>query len=133
MLSREDGVLNETPMEVEKILAPIAEVTLGAAFERVKDAIETNWSTNPLKWPSELQYFRHCRNAASHGNQFHVYLYNRLPGIDPANPPTWRSSVMPDANTMNARELIGDWLSIGDIPILLGDVETILTQNSVAL
>ena len=61
------------------------------------------------------------------------HALNELPGIDPADPPTWRSSVMPDADTMNARELIGDWLSIGDIPILLGDVETNLTQNGVAL
>ena len=103
LLSREDGVLNETPMEVEKILAPIAEVTLGAAFERVKDAIETNWSNNHLKWPSELQYFRHCRNAASHGNRFLVRSHNGVPGIDPSNPPTWRSSVMPDAEEPDVR------------------------------
>jgi hypothetical protein len=131
LLSREDGVLIETPMEVEKQLAPTAQVTLGAAFERVKDAIEGEWGNNPSTWPSELQYFRHCRNAAYHGNRFLIFSYHGIPGIDPSNPPTWRSSIMSDASTMNGRGLIGDWLSIGDIPVLLGDVETILRQNGV--
>jgi hypothetical protein len=38
---------------------------------------------------------------------------------------------MPDDATMNAKTLIGDWLGLGDVPILLGDVDELLKRNGV--
>jgi hypothetical protein len=125
-ISSESGKRTETLMEVETTLAPVALVTIGAAYERVKDSIEATWKEDPLMWPSELQYFRHCRNAAFHGNHFLVLPYRGGPTIDPENPPTWRSSKMPDTETMNTKTLIGDWLGLGDVPILLGDIDELL-------
>jgi hypothetical protein len=73
----------------------------------------------------------HCRNAAFHGNKFLVQSYRGRPGIDSSHPPSWRSSIMPDDATMNAKTLIGDWLGLGDVPILLGDVDELLKRNGV--
>ena len=75
----------------------------------------------------------HCRNAAFHRNQFAIVDYRGRPGINPDSPPVWRSSIMPDDSTMNAKELMGEWLSLGDIPILLGDVEETLSANGVLI
>ena len=113
-------------------LPPIAQVTIGSAYERVKDSIETKWGADPHSWPPILQYFRHCRNAALHGNHFNVRPYGSRPGIDPSAPPSWRSSMMPDDATMDTRQLIGDWLDIGDVPILLGDVHELLKTSGVS-
>ena len=109
-------------------LSPIAQVAIGSAYERVKDDIETKWGTDLRSWPPLLQYFRHCRNAAFHRNCFNVCQHGSRPGIDPPALPSWRSSVMKDDATMNKRQLIGDWLDIGDVPILLGDVRELLKR-----
>ncbi|MFQ5879360.1 MAG: hypothetical protein ACE5IZ_04185 [Dehalococcoidia bacterium] len=114
------------------VLWPTAQVTLGSAYERMKDPIELRLGQDPRQWPPLLQYFRHCRNAAFHGNQFDVRAYKGRPAIDPSAPPVWRGSVMPDDATMNARHLIGDWLDVGDVPILLGDVDELLNQSGVS-
>jgi len=112
-------------------LPPVAQVTIGSAYERVRDGIEAKWGTDPRLWPPLLQYFRHCRNAAFHGNQFNVRPYAGHPGIDPSAPPSWRSSIMQDDATMNRKHLIGDWLDVGDVPILLGDVDELLKGSGV--
>jgi len=128
LVSPEPGQRVKKPIP-SSVLPPIAQVTIGSAYERVKDSIETKWKGNPLLWPPLLQYFRHCRNAAFHGNHFTVNPYHSRPGINPSAPPSWRSSMMPDDATMNTRQLIGDWLDIGDVPILLGDVHQLLKTS----
>ena len=112
-------------------LPPIAIVTIGSAYERVKDNIEAKWGVDSHLWPPLLQYFRHCRNAAFHGNVFDIRPYKGQPAIDTSSPPMWRSSIMPDDASMNKKRLIGDWLDLGDVPILLGDVDELLRVSGV--
>jgi len=130
LVSPEPGkrVLKPIPPEA---LPPIAIVTIGSAYERVKDPIEAKWGVDPHLWPPLLQYFRHCRNAAFHGNIFDARPYRGNPAIDTSSPPFWRSSIMPDDASMNKKHLIGDWLDMGDVPILLGDVDECLKVSGV--
>jgi len=130
LVSPEPGkrVLKPIPPEA---LPPIAIVTIGSAYERVKDNIEAKWGVDPHLWPPLLQYFRHCRNAAFHGNVFDIRPYKGQPAIDTSSPPMWRSSIMLDDASMNKKCLIGDWLDPGDVPILLGDVDELLRGSGV--
>lgn len=130
LVSPEPGkrVLKPIPPEA---LPPISIVTIGSAYERVKDKIEAKWGVDPHLWPPLLQYFRHCRNAAFHGNVFDIRSYKGQPAIDTSSPPVWRSSIMPDDASMNKKCLISDWLDPGDVPILLGDVDELLRGSGV--
>jgi len=130
LVSPEPGrrVLKPIPPEA---LRPIAIVTIGSAYERVKDNIEAKWDVDSHSWPPLLQYFRHCRNAAFHGNVFDIRPFKGQSAIDTSSPPMWRSSVMPNDASMNNRRLIGDWLGPGDVPILLGDVDELLRGSGV--
>jgi hypothetical protein len=113
-------------------LPPIAIITIGSAYERVKDNIEAKWGVDSHLWPPLLQYFRHCRNAAFHGNVFNIRPTKKgRPAIDTSSPPVWRSSIMPDEASMNKKRLIGEWLDLGDVPILLGDVDELLRVSGV--
>jgi hypothetical protein len=130
IVSPEPGkrILKPFPREA---LHPIATVTIGSAYERVKDKIEVKWGSDLHLWPTLLQYFRHCRNAAFHGNVFDIHRYKGRSAIDASSPPAWRSSIMPDDASMIKKRLIGDWLDLGDVPILLGDVDDLLRVNGV--
>lgn len=115
--------------------AAVAQVCVGSAYESVKDRLEDAYGKDPLQWDPMLQYFRHLRNAASHRNRFRIdsrRLKGKVfPGIDPGSPPTWRSSVMPDATTMNGRIAFFDFVGPGDIMILLADVDAKLLEDGV--
>jgi len=131
LVSPEPGKRVRKPIPRET-LPPIAIVTIGSAYERVKDKIEVKWGADPHLWPTLLQYFRHCRNAAFHGNVFNIRPTKKgWPAIDTSSPPVWRSSIMPDEASMNKKRLIGDWLDLGDVPILLGDVDELLKVSGV--
>lgn len=130
IVSPEPGKRVRKPIPREA-LPPIAIVTIGSAYERVKDKIEVKWSKDFHSWPPLLQYFRHCRNAAFHGNVFDIRPHNGRPAIDKSSPPVWRSSIMPDDDSMKKKHLIGDWLGLGDVPILLGDVDELLRASGV--
>lgn len=128
-----------TPMEgrrveikiPEAVLPLVAQVTVGSAFEQVSERFEKRWTKDTWKWPPLLQYFRHIRNAAFHGNSFEVRSYRGKPGIDASNPPTWRSSVMPDDNSMNGQKFMGGWWKPGDVPIFLGEVGEFLRTSGI--
>lgn len=79
-----------------------------------------------------MQYFRHVRNAAAHGNRFDVRSYQGRAAIDASNRPVWRSSVMQDDGSMDDRLLMGDWWDVGDVPIFLGDAEVFLRSVGIA-
>lgn len=115
--------------------AAVAQVCVGSAYESVKDRLQHTYGKDPLKWEPILQYFRHLRNAASHGNKFRIDVRRQgkqvVPGIDPGNPPTWRSSVMPDDATMNGRIAFFDFVGPGDILILLADVNAKLRGDGI--
>ena len=131
LVSPEPGERVHKPIPQEA-LPPIAVVTIGSAYERVKDKIEAKWGADPHLWPPLLQYFRHCRNAAFHGNVFYIHPHKGHSAIDVSSPPAWRSSIMPDDASMNKRRLIGDWLDLGDVPILLGDVDELLIVSGLS-
>jgi hypothetical protein len=131
LVSPEPGKRVYKPIPQEA-LPPIAIVTIGSAYERVKDKIEVKWGADPRSWPPLLQYFRHCRNAAFHGNVFDIHPSKKgQSAIDISSPPAWQSSIMPDDASMNKKRLIGDWLDLGDVPILLGDVDELLRVSGV--
>lgn len=130
IVSPEPGKRVHKPIPQEA-LPPVAIVAIGSAYERVKEKIEVKWGKDFHSWPPLLQYFRHCRNAAFHGNVFDIRPRNGRPAIDKSSPPVWRSSIMPDDASMNKKHLIGDWLGLGDVPILLGDVDELLRASGV--
>ena len=78
-----------------------------------------------------MQYLRHLRNAFFHGNRFTIKPWRGIPAIDPSNPPTWRSSVMADDNSLKGRMMFFDFLRAGDIPILLADVDESLRRDGI--
>ena len=114
------------------VMTLAAQVAVGSAYESVKDKIEKAYGRNPQEWPKAVEYFRHLRNAAFHGNKFNITPpRGRLTAIDPANPSRWRNSVMPDDNSMNSHHFVEDFILAGDCPILLGDVSDQLKADAV--
>lgn len=131
LLATGTKVLRQYPTP-DSILPAVARTTLGSAYETVKGALASSLGGSQRNWPPLLQYFRHCRNAAFHGNRFNVRPYRDTPAIDPAKPPTWRDSIMPDDATMNTYDLIGGFIEAGDVPILLADVSAELLSRGIA-
>lgn len=89
------------------------------------------WERTPFKpehplWEQlEVQYFRHVRNAASHGNQW--FFKARSPDL----PAEWRSSKIDatrkgDENEHQGRKCFGDTLGSADLLRLLLDIEALL-------
>ena len=118
------------PMPPE-VLTLTAQVTVASAYEGVSNRIKAIWRSNPHVWPPLLQYFRHVRNAAAHRNVFRLRSYKGVPAIDPAHPPKWRTSVIPDDSSINGLTLIGDWWDMGDAPVFLGDVDSLLRSSGI--
>lgn len=111
-----------------------AQVSLGSAYESVKDKIERAYGRDPVRWPKVMEYFRHIRNGCFHNNMFNIRPpQRRTTAIDANNPPSWRTSVMPSDATMNTRGVLGDFLDVGDCPILLGDVAKQLQSDGVVV
>lgn len=109
-----------------------AQVSVGSAYESVKDNIERAYGCDPVSWPKVIEYFRHVRNGCFHHNSFSVRPHRgKSTAIDPANPPQWRSSTMTDDAFMNTRDVFGDFLEVGDCPILLGDVAKRMQDDGV--
>ncbi len=114
------------------VLHLAAQVVAGSAYETIKDKIEAAYGRDPVSWPKVIEYFRHVRNGCFHNNRFNVQPpRGKLWGIDVGNPPRWRTSIMPDDASINNRWVFGDFLDIGDCPILLGDVVGQLKRDGV--
>ena len=109
-----------------------AQVSAGSAYEAIKDEIGNAYGPDPTSWPKVLEYFRHVRNGCFHKNRFDGRPpRGKRTAIDASNPPRWRISVMPDDASMNSRAVFGDFLDVGDCPILLGDVANQLRYDGV--
>ena len=107
-----------------------AQVAVGSAYESVKDVMEGAYGRDPAKWPKIIEYFRHVRNGCFHRNEFNILApRGKASAIDHANPPQWRHSVMTDDVSMNTRQVFGDFLDVGDCPVLLGDVASQLDSD----
>ena len=119
------------------VLESAARVCLGSAYESVLPSLRRTFGADFGKWPPVLQYFRHLRNAASHGNHFDIRPRRKVrgksqPAIDPKNPPTWRTSVMPDDASMQGKLLFHEFLRPGDVPVLLCDIDLFLLGKGLA-
>ena len=71
---------------------------------------------------SEFEFFRHLRNAASHGNRFS--FANR----EPVRPASWRGLAIAEShvgssNPLHGVECIGNFLGGADVILLLWDIE----------
>jgi len=91
-------------------------------YEGVKEEIDTQFGKDDYKnWPDTINYARHVRNGFSHGSQF----YMKNPNIPDVN---WRNFMINPQNN-GQRVLFGDdGLEIGDIVLLMDDVNTIITE-----
>lgn len=83
---------------------------IGMAYEVNKGLIESKHGTVPSKWPVELQFFRHARNASFHGNKFNIWPYKGKSQIDPSNPPSWKNYIIPN-DSINGRTFAIDFFS----------------------
>ena len=120
------------------VLESAARVCLGSAYESVGPSLRKTFGADFGKWPPVLQYFRHLRNAASHGNHFDIRPRRKVPGkkrqpaIDPKDRPTWRTSVMPDDASMRGKLPFDEFLRHGDVPVLLCDIDLFLLGKGIA-
>lgn len=70
----------------------------------------------------EFEFFRHVRNAVSHGNTFNFYK------TEPARPTSWMNFVIDDAlkgpaNPLYGTKCVGTTISPADVLALLHDIE----------
>jgi hypothetical protein len=79
---------------------------IGGAYENCKEQIIQSLGSNPLNWPSELQFFRHSRNASFHNNIFDIRPFRGTPTIDPNSPPQWKNLIIPD-DSVNGQNFAG--------------------------
>ena len=93
---------------------------MNSAYESLDDAARAKVNSNQV-----FQFFRHVRNAASHGNKWHFDIRN------PTLPAAWKHLVLDDTRKGNANPLQGQQCIYGsvwpgDLLFLLRDVETLL-------
>ena len=119
-----------SPASPRDYMAAVAQVCLASAFESVQARLVSVYGSKG-SWPPLWQYFRHLRNAASHGNRFCITPTKHGPAIDSANPPQWRSSVMPNDAAMHDKSLFLSFLSLGDLPVLLADLASQLATDGI--
>lgn len=67
----------------------------------------------------EMEFFRHVRNAAAHGNQF------TFVGAEPRRTAAWRALNL-DRTAHNGTQCFGNLLNAADALALLGDIERML-------
>ena len=104
----------------------VASVCIGAGYQSILGSLKSRFE-EILEWPPEVQYLRHLRHAASHGNKFRINnLRGGEPGINPKQPPKWRTSKMKSVNDMEGKQLFDEFLLPGDIPVLLSDIRHLL-------
>jgi len=85
----------------------LAFMLINTAFEAVKQSMSRS---NPMH-----QFFRHLRNAASHGGTFHFY------NNEPRYPANWRDREI--NRELHGKSIWSPNLGPGDFLILLNDIE----------
>lgn len=94
---------------------------VNTAYESLNKATRTRLRGNPV-----FEFFRHVRNAASHGNKWH------FSSKEPARPAAWKililnHALIGNANPLQGQQCIhGSLLLPGDLLFLLRDVETLI-------
>ena len=108
------------------LFAAAASLCVGSAYESVKEKLNAKCGKKSKGWHPLLQYFRHVRNAGFHGNHFR---FDGRSAVDPAAPPTWRTSVM--SKDLGGQRLFFEFLRAGDVPIFLADVSDFLLKRGI--
>ena len=101
----------------QRVLNALCRMLINTAYESVKERFKDQ---RPI-----FEYFRHVRNAASHGGTFTFW------SDEPTKPAEWRGSRIDHKQTGRANPLFGtscffDFLEIGDVLLLLWDIEQLL-------
>ncbi len=129
LASREYPALEIVPQEVKDmfdaggfglggVTDSLAYMLVNAAYETVADNYRnTQWLSLRQKHP-ELEFFRHLRNAASHGG---VWTFR---GDEPSRPAEWRGRKL--TKSLEGKRLFDADLKPGDLLVLLSDVEKML-------
>ena len=114
--------------DVSVYLDSVASVCIIAANQSIEGPMKATGKV--LTWPPEIQYLRLLRHAAAHGNKFKIENVGKgIPGIDRNMPPKWRTSVMPNVDHMQGKQLFDEFLLPGDIPVLLSDIQQMLPNG----
>ena len=114
------GLVQGSTLQLTAVTESLARMLINAACEATQERYDDNkWAQLRLKYP-ELEFFRHLRNAASHGGFFN--FKGKEP--NPNRKAEWRG------RTINA-SLAGKpmWdvdIKPGDLFVLLWDVEQII-------
>lgn len=129
LASKEYPALEVYPQEVTELFKKggfnLGDVTDSLAYMLINSAYEAvrvkygdaQWLGLRQAHP-ELEFFRHVRNAGSHGGTWH------FEGGEPKRPATWRGrQVTPQ---LQGTRLLTDNLKPGDLLVLLWDVEQLL-------
>lgn len=91
---------------------------LNAAYEVCVDRYgDASWLSLRQKHP-ELEFFRHLRNAASHGGMWNFC------DDEPSRPASWRGRIL--SNSLQDKRIFDANLKPGDLLVFLADVEKLL-------
>lgn len=101
--------MKEGRLDAAKMLVFHGIMLLNTAYEWTKPTLAT-LPKSPL-----FEFFRHVRNGSSHGNRFHFL------GSEPVRPAQWKGHTV--ERNLEARQVVGDFLSPAELPLLLADVE----------
>ena len=107
---------------LSRYVSDVAAICVVSAYSSVLGKLISECGKPRLGWHPLFQYLRHIRNAAAHGNRFEIWNLGKKPGIDPNQPPNWRTSIMGSVKEMNRKPLFPQFLRLGDVPVLLNDV-----------
>lgn len=112
------GMFESGGFSLGDVTDSLAYMLLNAAYEAAVDRYGVDkWFQLRQTYP-ELEFFRHLRNAASHGG---VWSFR---GNEPNRPVSWRGRQL--SNGLNGKRVFDLNLKPGDLLVFLSDVETVL-------
>ncbi len=132
LASTEYPALEVIPQEVKGMVAnggfslgdvsdSLAFMLLNAAYEATVDRYyDCKWLALRQQHP-ELEFFRHLRNAASHGGTW------SFRGDEPARPASWRGRQLTAG--LQGKRVFDANLKPGDFMVLLSDIEKLLPED----
>ncbi len=100
---------------------------IGMAYENIKPYLVEKLGNAPLKWPIDLQFFRHARNASFHANDFDIRNYRGEPAIDESSPPQWRHFIIP-GQSLNGTRFAGLFFPYHMVLPFLSEIGTSISK-----
>lgn|GEM_PF-6934347 len=93
---------------------------LGHSYEISKPNMEQKFGSDVMKWPPELQFFRHIRNGCFHKNIFNI----KKKSISTQVMTEWRGKKI--MYNDNKKQVLLTFIGIGDAIVLLYDIQELL-------